>query len=104
MQILLVYQYFLEVGADQGGASRWNQMSRYFAERGHKVTVLAGTVHYATGTKAPAYKGRFVVREQDSPGVTVYRCHVSESYNRSFMGRAWAYASFTFSCKLSYHL
>jgi glycosyltransferase involved in cell wall biosynthesis len=95
MRILIVHQYFL-AGNDAGG-SRWNQFARYFAEAGHEVTVLAGMVHYAKGTKAPQYKGKFIVKEQEGPGVTVYRCHVSEAYNKSFMGRAWAYFSFLFS-------
>ncbi len=98
MHILLVHQYFLEGGASgAAGGSRWNQMGRYFAERGHEVTVLAGTVHYATGCKLPQYKGRLVTKEQECPGVTVYRCYVSESYNRSYLGRMWAYVSFALS-------
>jgi glycosyltransferase involved in cell wall biosynthesis len=95
MKILVVHQYFL--GKDDAGGSRWNQFSRYWAEAGHQVTVLAGMVHYAKGTKAPEYKGKFIVRERLGPNVTVYRCHVSEAYNRSFAGRAWAYVSFIFS-------
>src|SRR5690606_36152828 len=30
-------------------------------------------------------------------GVEVFRCNVSESYNKSFLGRLWAYFSFVFS-------
>ena len=95
MRLLVVHQYFL--GRDDAGGSRWNQFARYWAAAGHEVTVLAGTVHYATGAKAPRYRGRFVVPERGSPGVTVLRCHVSEAYNRSFAGRFWAYLSFAFS-------
>lgn len=95
MRILLVHQYFLE--PNDAGGSRWNQMARYWAEQGHEITVLAGTVHYATGRKAAAYKGRFVVTREEAPGIRVCRCHVSESYNRSFAGRLWAYVSFAFS-------
>ncbi|MCE5278172.1 MAG: glycosyltransferase family 4 protein [Planctomycetaceae bacterium] len=99
MRVLIVHQYFL--GADDAGGSRWNQFAQYWAAAGHEVTVLAGMVHYASGLKAPQYKGKIVVREQPFPGVTVYRCHVSESYNRSFVGRFWAYLSFTFSSLLA---
>jgi glycosyltransferase involved in cell wall biosynthesis len=99
MRILVVHQYFL--GKDDAGGSRWNQFSKYWAKAGHEVTILAGMVHYAKGKKAPEYKGKFFVREQIQPNVTVYRCHVSEAYNRSFVGRAWAYASFTFSSLLA---
>jgi glycosyltransferase involved in cell wall biosynthesis len=95
MRILVIHQYFL--GKNDAGGSRWNQFARYWAAAGHEVTILAGMVHYATGTKAPEYKGRYIVREQEQPGVTVYRCHVSEAYNKNFLGRAWAYLSFTLS-------
>jgi len=99
MRILIVHQYFL--GPGEAGGSRWNQFAKYWARAGHEVSVLAGTVHYASGTKAPQYKGRFVTVERPTPGVTVYRCHVSESYNKSFMGRFWAYLSFAFSSSVA---
>lgn len=95
MHILVVHQYFL--GKDDAGGSRWNQFAKYWAEAGHHVTVLTGTVHYATGKKQPQYKGRFLTREYEGDNVEVLRCHVSESYNRSFLGRFWAYLSFAFS-------
>ncbi len=95
MHILLVHQYFL--GKNDAGGSRWNQFAKYWSEKGHRITVLAGTVHYASGKKMPEYKGKFIVREQEREGVEVFRCHVSESYNKSFMGRFWAYLSFAFS-------
>ncbi len=95
MRILVIHQYFL--GKGDAGGSRWNQFAKYWAAAGHEVTILAGMVHYAKGTKPPEYKGKFVVRETEQPGVTVYRCHVSEAYNRSFLGRFWAYLCFAFS-------
>lgn len=95
MKILIVHQYFL--GAGDAGGSRWNQFAHYWAQAGHDVTILAGMVHYTKGTKPAEYKGRFLVREEIEPGVTCYRCHVSEAYNKSFLGRFWAYLSFTFS-------
>ena len=95
MKILLVHQYFL--GKNDAGGSRWNQFSKYWSEKGHEVKVLAGSVHYATGKKAPEYKGKFVVKEQEGENVEVFRCHVSEAYNKNFIGRLWAYFSFAFS-------
>ena len=56
MHILVVHQYFL--GKKDAGGSRWNQFAKYWACAGHKITVLAGTVHYATGEKQPEYKGK----------------------------------------------
>lgn len=95
MNILIVHQYFL-AQSDAGG-SRWNQFAKYWEQQGHTITLLAGTVHYATGKKHPEYKGRFVVRQHESQNVQVLRCHVSESYNKSFLGRFWAYLSFVLS-------
>lgn len=95
MRILLVHQYFLE--KNDAGGSRWNEMASYWASKGHEIIVLAGMVHYATGMKPEKYKNKKFFVETYSPGITVYRCHVSESYNKSFIGRLWAYFSFVFS-------
>lgn len=95
MHILLVHQYFLEKNG--GGGSRFNELARIWSERGHKVTVISGMVHYNTGKKAEKYKGKFIYKEDYDENVTVYRCHVSESYNASFIGRLWGYFSFVFS-------
>ena len=95
MHICIVHQYYLH--KNEAGGSRWNQFAKYWAEAGHKITVLAGTVHYATGRKQPKYKGKFVVREHEMENVEVLRCHVSNAYNRSVSGRAWGYISFAFS-------
>ncbi len=94
MHICIVHQYFL--GENDAGGSRWNQFAKYWAQAGHKITVLAGTVHYATGQKPACYKGKFIFKEQYSEKIEVLRCHVSESYNKSFLGRFWAYISFAF--------
>jgi glycosyltransferase involved in cell wall biosynthesis len=96
MRILLIHQYFLE--KDDGGGSRFNEMTKSWAALGHEVTVLSGMVHYATGEKMPRYKGKYTFKDQQFyTGVDVLRCHVSESYNASFLGRLWAYFSFVFS-------
>ncbi|TAE36368.1 MAG: glycosyltransferase WbuB [Runella slithyformis] len=94
MRILLIHQYFLE--DNDGGGSRWNEMSRVWQQAGHEVTVLAGMVHYM-GHRPARYAGRYTLVERNTDGIKVVRCHVSESYNASFLGRLWAYFSFTFS-------
>lgn len=99
LDILLVHQYFLDAGG--AGGARWNEMTRFWAEAGHNVTVLAGMVDYNTGRKAEKYRWRFIVKEQVSERVTLYRCHVSQKYNKSFFGRAWAYFSFAFSSTIA---
>ena len=96
MKILLIHQYFLEKN-DIGG-SRFNEMTKFWASKGHEITVISGMVNYATGKKEGKYKGRFFAEEHGFyNGVDVIRCHVSESYNLSFLGRLWAYFSFVFS-------
>jgi len=95
MKILILHQYFL--GKNDPGGSRFNQFVKYWEEQGHELTVIAGTVHYITGKKEDKYKGRWVTREKYSDNVTLYRTYVSEAYNKSFLGRLWAYFSFTFS-------
>ena len=96
MRILLIHQYFLE--KNDGGGSRFNEMTKTWGEQGHQVTVLAGMVHYATGKKIDAYKGKYFDYQQNFyKDVDVMRCHVSEAYNVNFLGRLWAYFSFVFS-------
>lgn len=94
MNILLIHQYFLEEN-DPGG-SRWNEFTRVWAEKGHTVTVLAGMMHYNGKEKIAEYKGRYFVNKQQG-SVNMWRCHVSEAYNKHFIGRLWGYFSFMFS-------
>lgn len=96
MRILLIHHAFLE--KNDGGGSRFNEMTQVWASQGHEVNVLGGMVHYATGEKNARYKGKyFHTDKQFYKGVDVFRCHVSESYNVNFIGRLWAYFSFVFS-------
>ncbi|MFC0236520.1 glycosyltransferase family 4 protein [Fictibacillus phosphorivorans] len=95
MKILILHQYFL--GKEDPGGSRFNQFVKYWEDMGHEITVIAGTVHYATGKKEEQYKGKWITKEEYSKNVTIYRTYVSESYNKSFIGRLWGYFSFTLS-------
>jgi glycosyltransferase involved in cell wall biosynthesis len=94
MKILLLHQYFLE--DDDSGGSRFNEMTRQWMEQGHEVTVLAGMMHYASYKKRDEYKGKWF-KEKKQGEVSVWRTHVSESYNAGFLGRLWGYFSFVFS-------
>ncbi len=94
MNILLIHQYFLE--EDDPGGSRWNEFTRVWTGMGHNVTVLGGMMHYNGKEKIPEYKGKYFVKKQQG-AVTVWRCHVSEAYNKHFLGRLWGYFSFMFS-------
>jgi glycosyltransferase involved in cell wall biosynthesis len=94
MNILLIHQYFLE--EDDSGGSRWNEITRSWTDAGHQVSVLAGMIHANGAEKRPEYKGKYFKQRQQGK-VNVWRCHVSESYNRNFMGRLWGYFSFMIS-------
>ncbi|MDZ7775711.1 MAG: glycosyltransferase family 4 protein [Bacteroidales bacterium] len=94
MRILLIHQYFLE--QDDSGGSRFNEMTRTWSEQGHDITVLAGMIHANSSEKRKEYKGKYFVRKNHD-GIEVWRCHVSESYNKNFLGRFWGYLSFVFS-------
>lgn len=95
MKILLIHQYFLDEG--DGGGSRFNELTKIWKEKGADITVIAGMVHYTTGVKKDKYKGKYFLKEVNGDGVDIWRCHVSEAYNSSFIGRLWAYFSFVFS-------
>jgi len=94
MKILVIHQYFLE--KEGAGGSRFNQFAKYWSKAGHQVTVIAGTVDYQTGKKLEKYKGKWIVKEKIDK-TTILRCFVAESYNKNFLGRLWAYFSFTLS-------
>ncbi len=94
MRILVIHQFYLSTGAS--GGSRFNEMTRFWTEQGHEVEVIAGTVNYLTNKTPEEYRGKWVKPEKDK-AVTVWRCHVPESYGRSYWGRMWAFLSFTFS-------
>ena len=96
MNILLIHQNFLD--KNEGGGSRFNEMTKVWSSQGHKITVLGGMVSYTTGKKERKYKNKYFYTENEFyEGVTVIRCHVSESYNLNFIGRLWSYFSFVFS-------
>ncbi|PIP16857.1 MAG: glycosyltransferase WbuB [Candidatus Portnoybacteria bacterium CG23_combo_of_CG06-09_8_20_14_all_37_13] len=95
MRILVIHQYFLEKGGF--GGSRFNQFAKYWAGKGHQITVVAGTVDYATGQKSRKYPQKIINKNSIDKNITVLRCHVSGSYNKNFLGRSWAYLSFTLS-------
>lgn len=99
LNILIVHQYFLD--ANGAGGARWNEFSKFWSQAGHNVTVLAGMVDYNTGRKLDKYRWKYICKERTDSGVTVYRCHVSQKYNSSFLGRAWAYFSFAFSSTIA---
>jgi glycosyltransferase involved in cell wall biosynthesis len=96
VRILVIHQNYLFPG--QPGGSRFNEMARLWVEAGHQVTVIAGNLNYATGDVPPPFRRRWVARQtHTNPGVAVWRCYVPRTYNRSYLGRMWAFFGFTLS-------
>ena len=94
MNILLIHQYFKE--ADVTGGARFNEMTRIWQEQGHNITVIAGNLFGQALKKRKEYKNKFITKKNQN-GIVVWRCYVSESYNKNFLGRLWGYFSFVFS-------
>lgn len=95
MHILLIHQYFQE--KDDPGGLRWNSISKFWAGKGHKITVIAGMTHYTKGIRNPKYNNKYVYVDEFAENIKVIRTHVSDSYNNNFKGRFKAYFSFIFS-------
>lgn len=95
VRILVIHMAYL--GKRDAGGSRYNRFARLWADRGHQVTVLTQAVHHLTGEIWPEYRGKWVVREEDGPGVTVLRCFVTKGYNRSLLGRLCGYLAYAVS-------
>ena len=91
MKIVVIHQYFLR--PEEGGASRFNEMTSRWAEAGHEVTVIAGQAHYASGEKAPEYRRKLMVEEWYG-AVRVLRTYTPSTFHASIPGRMWAFAGF----------
>ncbi len=96
MKILLLHQYFL--GKNQGGGSRFNEMTKMWADEGHSVTVIAG-MRSVSGKKVLNSHGNLFVHEKEVyKNTDVYRCYVSDTSNGpNFLSRIWGFFSFVFS-------
>src|SRR6202012_3607521 len=94
MNILLIHQYFLE--DNDAGGSRWNEITKGWVDEGHFITVLGGMMHANGKEKRQEYKNKYFKLKQKG-NLKIWRCHVSEAYNKNFIGRLWGYFSFMFS-------
>jgi glycosyltransferase involved in cell wall biosynthesis len=97
VKILYLSQYFPpEMGAP---AARVDELSRYWAQDGHEVTVLTGFPNHPTGVVPAEYREKFwrlVVREKTG-GVSVIRTWLLPFPNRKTYERILNYSSFCFS-------
>jgi colanic acid biosynthesis glycosyl transferase WcaI len=97
VKILYVSQYFPpEMGAP---AARVSELSRYWAQDRHEVTVLTGFPNHPTGIVPAEYRRkfrRFVAREKIN-GVNVVRTWLLPFPNRRTYERIFNYSSFCLS-------
>ncbi|MGH9579479.1 MAG: glycosyltransferase family 4 protein [Terriglobales bacterium] len=101
MRILYISQYFPpEMGAP---AARVSELSRFWVQQGHQVTVLTAFPNHPTGVVPPEYRGkrrRLVVREWWE-GVRIVRTWLLPFPNRKPLERMLNYASFWLSASLT---
>ncbi len=90
MHVLLIHQVF--VRPEDPGGTRHYDFARYLVDKGHRVTVLAGTRSYLTGERLAA--GR---RENPFPGLEIVRCGVVGGQRAGFVWRTIGYFSFMLS-------
>jgi colanic acid biosynthesis glycosyl transferase WcaI len=97
VKILYVSQYFPpEMGAP---AARVAELSRYWAQDGHEVTVLTGFPNHPAGIVPQEYrrKVRRMVAREESHGVNVVRTWLLPFPNRRTYERVLNYTSFCLS-------
>lgn len=101
MKILYVSQYFPpEMGAP---AARVDELSRYWAQDSHEVTVLTGFPNHPTGVVPEEYRRKFrrlVAREKTSE-VNVVRTWLLPFPNRRTYERMLNYSSFCLSAAIT---
>lgn len=90
MHILLVHQLFIR--PDDPGGTRHYELARRLTERGHRVTILAGTRSYLTGERIA--RG---AHEVLAPGLEIVRCGSLGRVHRNFVWRTLDFLSFTFT-------
>ena len=101
MRILYVSQYFPpEMGAP---AARVSELSRYWAEAGHQVTVLTGFPNHPDGVIRPEYRRHFrkLIFRENMGGVGVVRSWLLPFPNRQPLERILNYSSFCASAAIA---
>lgn len=90
VHILLVHQVF--VRPQDPGGTRHYEFAQHLVQRGHRVTVLAGTRSYLTGEPLGAER-----RQMLEPGLEVVRCRVLGGAGNSSFQRTLGFLSFVVS-------
>jgi glycosyltransferase involved in cell wall biosynthesis len=90
MHILLIHQAF--VSPNEAGGTRHYEFARYCADQGHKVTIVASTLSYFSGS--PVTSEPKLVSGQFVQGINVLRAYTVPSLHRSFTWRFVSFLSF----------
>jgi glycosyltransferase involved in cell wall biosynthesis len=93
MHILLIHQAFAAI--DEPGGTRHDELARFLVQQGHRVTVIASSISYLTGTRQPLKKKKR--KQQAAGGVKVLRAYTYNALHRSFVHRVFAFVSFMLS-------
>ncbi|OGO64852.1 MAG: glycosyltransferase WbuB [Chloroflexi bacterium RBG_19FT_COMBO_47_9] len=94
MHILLIHQAF--VALNEPGGTRHHELSRYFADHGHQVTIITSPISYLTG-KPRREKIHWVEKQIDGKQITILRAYAYPSLHRSFAYRVINFFSFMVS-------
>ena len=94
MHILLIHQAFATL--DEPGGTRHHELSRYFADHGHRVTIITSPISYLTG-KAHSPKIPWAEKQTDGESITIIRAYAYPSLHRSFAHRMINFISFMVS-------
>ena len=86
MHILIIHQAFAAV--NEPGGTRHHELARYLVQRGHRVTIIASSVSYITGSAPPN------LTEKQDDGITIIRAYVYQAHHKSFVHRVFAFVSF----------
>jgi len=88
MHILIIHQAFASI--HEPGGTRHHEFARLLTTRGHKVTVIASSVSYITGSHTNQ-------ANSEIEGVTILRADVYDAHHKSFIHRVLAFFSFMLS-------
>jgi lipopolysaccharide/colanic/teichoic acid biosynthesis glycosyltransferase len=85
MHLLIVHQNFADY--EHPGGTRHLELARRLVERGHRCTIITGSVDFMTGRPLPRQQ---VVRD----GVVIRRAYAFPTLHHSYPGRVLSYLSF----------
>jgi len=91
MHILLIHQAFATL--DEPGGTRHHELSRFLADAGHQVSIVASPVSYLTGK---IRKDKRFETDGRRP-ITIYRVYTYPALHKNFIHRSLSFFSFMIS-------